>query len=202
MLIADIPDTCAGVTVDTGVPVPELPPVLVPVLPPVLPEGLPTLPPGGPGIPCIPFSPTIPLAPLVPVGPKTNKPSCKSCYVGTVMFHRPPYETLTLCAVTKPLRGFGVGLRSSSLRVEMIEVLLSITSIIATWREEDLRPISKPLSSLLTAHRAFTEVTEAHFFALESSSDIMDFKFRAQISPTAYGEHLSYFGTRYPPWLP
>ena len=31
-------------------------------------------------------------------------------------------------------------------------MLLSITSIIATWREEDLRPTPKPLSSLLTAH--------------------------------------------------
>ncbi len=62
-----------------------------------------------------------------------------------------------------------MGLRSSYLHVAMIEVteaflsarlvvagsmkmLQSITSIIATWRVDDLRPTLKPLSGLLTAH--------------------------------------------------
>ncbi len=55
---------------------------------------------------------------------------------------------------------FGMGLRSSSLNVAMIDMILrstpvhsvSVTLIIAPWREEYQRPTQKPLSSLLTAH--------------------------------------------------
>ncbi len=61
---------------------------------------------------------------------------------------------LTLCADMEPLRSFRVGLGSSSLRVAMIEetrMLLSISSIIATWRDEDLRPTLKQLSGSISA---------------------------------------------------
>ncbi len=59
----------------------------------------------------------------------------------------PPLVRLTLCAVSKPLGCFGVGLRSSFLHVAMI------TSTIATWRKEDLKPTPKQPSGLLTAHK-------------------------------------------------
>ncbi len=74
---------------------------------------------------------------------KTRKSSAFSLHV------------LTLCAVSKPLGCFGVSLKSSSPHVGMIEVILRsipITSIIATWREDDLRPTPKHPSCLLTTH--------------------------------------------------